>query len=163
MKKYIIITVFLLFLNGCSGTITPLIERALMEDNRSSSITIYYPYQEKFFLKGASVSIYIDGEPFFFLRRGEHIRFYLVPGVHKIGVTTHRSGTWFHHKETIALSTTEGQSYYLKTYPVQGWGFGFLFYPLPVPETLFKIFKVDENRALEEISGKPVNPKERIN
>ena len=162
MKKNIIIAALLLFLNGCSATISPLIERALIEDNRSSTITIYYPVPENFILKVHSVSISIDGQPFFFLKSGELIRFYLSRRVHKIEVSDF--SFYFDHKEIIDLSTVEGQSFYLKTYPMfEGMTFiPYWFIPLPAVDIRFKLFEVDEDRALVEISGKPVNPKERI-
>ena len=162
MKKNILITTLLLFLNGCSSTVSALIERALIEDNTSSSITIYYPVPENFILKVHSVSISIDGQPFFFLTSGEHIRFYLSPGVHKIEVSD--SSPHFDHKEMIDLSTAEGQPFYLKTYPIfEGMTFiPYWFIPLPAVDIRFKLFEVDEDSALVEISGKPVNPKERI-
>ncbi|MFC1489423.1 hypothetical protein ACFL6B_06225 [Thermodesulfobacteriota bacterium] len=163
MKNNIImLPIILLFLNGCSAAIRPFVEQALIEDERSAVIFIYYLAPNNFVLKLHSASISIDGQPYFFLKSGEHIKFFLSPGTHKFEVSG--ISPYFDHKETIDLNTDEGQSYYLKTYPIfEGLTFiPYWFIPLPAVDIRFKLFVVDEDKASKEISGNPVNPKERV-
>ena len=131
-------------------------------NNESSLITIYYPVPDNFILKVHGVTISIDQQPFFFLKSGEHIRFFLTSGAHKIEVGCLSS--YFDHKEMIDITTTKGQSIFLKTYPIfEGTTFiPYWFIPLPAPDIRFKLAKVDEDKAMVEISGEAVNPRKRI-
>jgi len=163
MKRFrITVPTILLFLNGCSTTIPPFVEQALIGNKRSAVILVYYVVPSNFVLRVHRASISIDGRPYFFLKSGEHIKFFLNPGAHRIEVTGISS--YFDHKETIDLYTDEGQSYYLETYPVfEGVTFiPYGFIPLPTVDIRFKLFVVDADGALMEIPGNPVNPEERV-
>jgi hypothetical protein len=164
MEMQIIMFAFILLLfNGCSLTIPSHVEQALIENKRSSLVTFYYPDPDSSLLKSHSPLISIDENEYFFLKEGEYIRFYLPPGEHKVEVS-HAFCTVFDHKELIDIHTTEGQHVYLKTYPVfEGMTFipYFFIFAVPVPDIRFKLFEVDEERALVELPGKLVNPKER--
>jgi hypothetical protein len=150
----------LLFLNACSTKVPPIIERSLLGNNRNSSITIYYPVPDNFILKVHRVNISIDGEPYFFLKCGEHIKFFLEYGGHNIEVS---DSDYFGYKETIEINVVEGQPVYLKTSPVfEGTRILSPLFPLPGPDITFKLFEVVENVAVKEILGKPVNATKRI-
>lgn len=159
IKNSIISLILLLF--GCVMNTSPFIERMLFEDNNSGLITIYYPVPDNFILEVHSASIFIDDRPFFFLNSGEHIQFYLPVGSHKFEVSAFSSH--FDYKETIEIYVAEEQSYYLKTFPVfEGMTFiPYWFIPLPAVDIRFKIFEVDKDRALTDISGQPVSLRKR--
>jgi hypothetical protein len=160
IEIYLLVAVVAFLLGGCT-IIKSEIESSLIESNDKSPIVIYYQIPDNFILKAHAVSISIDGQPYFFLKKGEQIRFFLEHGNHIIEVSPLSSH--FDYKEEINIDVIVGKTIYLKTYPVfEGTTFiPYWFIPLPAVDIRFKLNQIDEELAHKEINGTPIDTRKR--
>lgn len=155
------VLVWVLMLNGCSATIPLHVQQALTEDENTSSVTVYYPTPRNFVLRAHAATLSIDGQPFFFIRPGESISFFLTQGMHRVvvaGLSSH-----FDHQQALDIQVIEGKHSHLVTYPVfEGMTLiPYWFIPLPTVDIRFKLSEVGNDGDQTRTATEPVNPRDR--
>jgi hypothetical protein len=106
-------------------------------------------------------TVMIDGKPYYYLKCGEQVTFYLPAGKHEIAVSD--TEIYFEQIAKVTLSFNPSHSYNFKVYPAfKGVAYiPYWFLPVPVPDIRFYMKKIEKRWVEAEMRGKPVIPEKR--